>query len=87
MRPGSPSASGSRDMRQKAQLGSWVLAEMGQIDRRRRRRGCAQTSAVYSWHRGLDKPFFIDGELGELATFSKILGRQTHFRVDCCSDC
>ena len=38
-----------------------VLAEMGQIDRRRRRRGCAQTSAVYFLHRGLDKPFSIDG--------------------------
>src|SRR5712692_2998826 len=48
-------------MRQKAHLSTWVLAEMGQIDRRRRRRGCAQTSAVYFLHRGLDKPFSIDG--------------------------
>src|ERR1700732_3761108 len=43
--------------RQKAHHRAPAAAEMGQIDRRRRRRGCAQTSAEYS----LDKTFFIDG--------------------------
>src|SRR6266852_1146714 len=66
-------------MRQKAHLSTWVLAEMGQIDRRRRRRGCAQTSAVYSLHRGLDKPFSIDG--GILWKTMQIYGKFELFRA------
>ena len=68
-----PPHSGSRDMRQKAQLGTLVWAEMGQIDRRRRRRGCAQTSAVNFLHRRLDKSFSIDGESPQLCVSTSIL--------------
>jgi len=50
-------------MRQKARPAAAGEAEMGPIDRRRRRRGCAQTSAAGPLHRfRLDKPFSIDGK-------------------------
>jgi len=67
VRSGSPSASGSEMVRQKARAIPAVAAEMGQIDRCRRRRAGARTSAATSLHRWLDKTFFIDGHLGHLA--------------------
>src|SRR5688500_15896378 len=57
-------------MPQKAHHRAPSSAEMGQIDRRRRRRGCAQTSAPFSLHRGLDTTFIIDGILASSVLFS-----------------
>src|SRR5215470_6155031 len=66
VRSGSPSASGSEMVRQKARAIPAVAAEMGQIDRCRGRRAGAQTSVATSQHRGLDKAFFIDEPSGRL---------------------
>ncbi len=62
----SPSASGSEDMRQKAHRPAGVPAEMGQIDRRRRRRGCARRlpPRTLAPANRLDKTLSIDGPVG-----------------------